>query len=128
MSDREDVRRVTKAVTVNPQRAEALADGLQSIITQPCQPNGDMHTIGDRTQPGPTLDGLERFAIHSGGQGGALIATAVLKDVVPINCGPVDIDEEPPDWYVMVEPVDGRLTLWGWDDGSLGGPLGRRLE
>lgn len=124
MSDLKEPGRITKAVTVNPQRAEALADGLQQIITHPCRPNGDERTAAEQAQVGVSIGGLERFAIHSGGPGGVLIATAVLAGVVPINSSPRGADGKSVKWRTMVEPRDGRLLRWDWDDDPyVTGPL-----
>lgn len=154
-----------KALTVAQPWASLIAHGHKTIETRPSPPNGPMRPDGVRGLPGLAVERGERIAIHAGATGasrhtdpvpwralyranggavwpplGAVVATAVVADALPISRGlPAPRSSE--SWIAVLgghrtnaylrrrspvagiieEPVTGQLPLgdftpgrWGW--------------
>lgn len=106
---------ITKAISLHPRLAEAVAMWGQRIITYPCPPSGNMALPDTDCVPGAPIDRGERIAIHSADGDGRILATAVVFDVAYIsNTG----DPGPPgqsNWATAIEIKDDCTLLHGFD-------------
>ena len=100
---------VTKAITLHPEYADAIAEGRKWIETRPSPPNGNMRPDGVRGLPGCAIDQYETIAIHAGAPRFEIVAKVMFDDVALVSWGKV----YPflPDGMSVVKFNKGRLTL-----------------
>lgn len=78
---------VTKAITLHPMYADAIAEGRKWIETRPSPPNGNMRPAGVRGLPGCAIDKYETIAIHASAPRFEIVGTAAVEDVAFITDG-----------------------------------------
>ena len=101
---------VTKAITLHPVYADAIAEGRKWIETRPSPPNGNMRPEGVRGLPGRAIDQYEMVAIHAGAPRFEIVATAVVEDVAFITDGEACPLVLPP-YYSGVDINEWRALL-----------------
>lgn len=80
---------VTKAITLHPVYAAAIAEGRKWIETRPSPPNGNMRPTNVRGLPGCAIDQYETIAIHAGAPRFEIVAKVMFDDVALISWGKV---------------------------------------